>query len=130
MKKMSLIIRPMFLVVLSICSNATYAVTCTMLSADVWDTGYAIEYLVTNNNTVELPGWSVVIDLPDDSSLATHWNSTVLNSTPLTLSSAPWSPILAPEESIIFGISGSKSEVFSVPDCIDSADFSLIPPLV
>lgn len=107
-----------------------HAVECELLSEDIWDTGFSLEYRVTNNASDGISEWQVMLDLPDAVSLESHWDSVRTGTSPLVLGNASWNGNLDSAGSTVFGFSGSRTGDFSPPTCVDARQAAMEVPVL
>lgn len=97
------------------------AVECSLISStsQVWDTGFRAEYLVTNNKSQAINGWSVQLNALNGT-IQTHWDSVFSSASPITFNNAGWNGTLQPGASAKFGFLGAKTGDFTFPGCVDA----------
>jgi hypothetical protein len=102
-------------------SPDTLALECSLISStsQVWDTGFRAEYLVTNNKSQAINGWSVQLNTLNGT-LQTNWDSVVSSASPITFNNAGWNGVLQPGASVKFGFLGAKTGDFTFPGCVDA----------
>lgn len=106
------------------------AVECELLSQDIWNTGFSLEYRITNTGSAPIDEWRVSLDFPAEATVETQWGSARTSNSPLIFTNATWNGSLGASESTVFGFSGSKSGEFSAPPCNDASQSTLKPPVL
>lgn len=132
MKRLNLLRRILVVSPLLLLNPDALALECNLVAStsQVWDTGFRAEYLVTNNKSQAIHGWSVQLN-GLNGTIQTHWDSVVSSTSPNTFNNTGRNSTLQPGASIKFGFLGAKTGDFTFPGCVDTLLANMtIPRLV
>ncbi len=99
---------------------STAGVSCTLGETNVWNTGYTLNFAVTNDGSETIDAWAVVLDFAEPTTISNSWNAELtLSGDGLTLdaTNASFNGTLAPGASASFGFQGSHDGSFELPAC-------------
>lgn len=98
------------------------ATSCTITTTNVWNSGYVLEFNVTNNGTTPINNWALTLNFAEPAQLTGSWNTALSggSTTTVTASNTSWNGTLGAGQSTSFGIQGNHDGSFTVPACSGS----------
>ncbi|HCS66000.1 MAG TPA: carbohydrate-binding protein, partial [Cellvibrio sp.] len=92
---------------ISALSTQAYA-GCQYLVASQWNNGFTATVKITNTGTSAINGWDVNWQYAGDNRITHSWNATLGGTNPYTATNLSWNRTIQPNQSIEFGVQGSK----------------------
>lgn len=84
--------------------SPAHAATATFRKSSDWYTGYVGEMAIRNNQTNTITSWRVTFQLPEGTTIASHWSSTLTREGPTyVFTNASWNGTLNPGGTTGFG---------------------------
>lgn len=73
-----------------------------------WNSGFTAEMEISNNGGTTVQNWEVCWEYTDGARRTSGWNASVTGSNPYCASGVGWNNSIQPNQTIGFGIQGSK----------------------
>ncbi|MDR7092201.1 cellulose binding domain-containing protein [Cellvibrio fibrivorans] len=96
-----------FSLAISALSTQAYA-GCQYLVASQWNNGFTATIKITNTSTSAINGWNVNWQYAGDNRITSSWNATLGGTNPYTATNLSWNRTIQPNQSIEFGVQGTK----------------------
>ncbi len=81
---------------------------CQYVVNDQWSSGFTATIKVTNSGTAPVSGWNINWRYNGADRITSSWNVTISGSNPYTASNVSWNGSLQPNQTVEFGVQGSK----------------------
>ncbi len=81
---------------------------CQYVVNDQWGGGFTATIKVTNSGTAPVSGWNINWRYNGADRITSSWNVTMSGSNPYTASNVGWNSNLQPNQTVEFGVQGSK----------------------
>lgn len=82
---------------------------CSFIIQNQWSSGFTAVIRISNPGATAIDGWTVNWTLPNGFSLVNAWNAQVSGSNPYSAHHLSWNRVIAPGQSVEFGMQGSGS---------------------
>lgn len=96
-----------FSLAISALSTQAYA-GCQYSVASQWNNGFTATVKITNTGTSAINGWDVNWQYAGDNRITSSWNATLGGTNPYTATNLSWNRTIQPNQSIEFGVQGTK----------------------
>ena len=83
-------------------------VLCEYQISNQWNDGFTATIKITNKNASAINGWSVNWQYSGDNRIANSWNANLSGNNPYTTTNLSWNATIEPNQSVEFGVQGSK----------------------
>ncbi len=81
---------------------------CQYVVNDQWNSGFTATIKVTNSGTAPVSGWNINWKYNGADRITSSWNATLSGSNPYSASNLNWNGNLQPNQTVEFGVQGSK----------------------
>ncbi|HTF97226.1 MAG TPA: cellulase family glycosylhydrolase [Cellvibrio sp.] len=81
---------------------------CQYVINNQWSSGFTATLKITNSGTTAINGWNINWKYNGADRITSSWNATLTGSNPYTATNISWNGNLQPNQSIEFGLQGSK----------------------
>lgn len=94
-------------------------VTCSVASENVWNSGYQLDIVVSNDSAVAITAWEALLEFDRAPNLTGSWNANLAEvGTSLSATGVGWNSRIAAGSTVSFGFQGSYSGNFVAPSCV------------
>ncbi|GAA4906522.1 chitinase [Stackebrandtia albiflava] len=100
-------------------AHAQTGLTAEFRPGPDWGTGYAADYVITNDSAATVSGWTLAFTLPDGHRVSALWNASyTVSGQRVTVTNTSWNGDIAPGGSLTIGFNVAYSGTNSPPvDC-------------
>jgi beta-xylosidase len=88
--------------------HAQAQTVCEYQITNQWNNGYTAEIRIKNTGTSAISNWSINWQYASDNRITNSWNASLNGSNPYTATNLSWNSIILPNQTIEFGLQGSK----------------------
>jgi polyisoprenoid-binding protein YceI len=99
-----------FTLATAVLSAKVYA-GCQYVVTNQWNDGFTASIRITNTGTSPINGWNVSWQYSGDNRLTSNWNANFSGTNPYSASNLNWNGTIQPNQTVEFGLQGSKSNV-------------------
>lgn len=82
---------------------------CEYIVREEWNSGFTATVRITNTAGLEVNGWTVAINFPDNSSISHYWSSVISGNNPYQASNESYNSRISPNSTVEFGFNTNKA---------------------